>query len=52
LITDVSASARQQALPPVQSTPIMGLGSWRIKTAELAQPQSITEHTTDLLDKK
>src|SRR4028119_1399817 len=52
LITDVSASARQQALPPVQSTPIMGLGSWRIKTAKLAQPQSITEHTTDLLDRK
>lgn len=52
LITEVSASARQQALPPVQSAPITGLGSWRIKTAELAQPQSITEHTTDLLDRK
>jgi uncharacterized membrane protein YvbJ len=52
LITEFSASARQQALPPIQSTPITGLGSWRIKTAELAQPQSITEHTTDLLDKK
>jgi len=52
LITQVSASARHQALPPVQSTPVSGLGSWRSNTSELAQPSSITEHTTNLLDKK
>jgi hypothetical protein len=52
LTTQVSASARQQALPPVQSTPVSGLGSWRSNMAELAQPSSITEHTTNLLEKK
>ncbi len=51
LITVVSANS-QQALPPVQSAPVSGLGAWRINTAELAQPQSITEHTTDSLGKK
>ncbi len=52
LTTQVSAAARQRALPPVQSTPASGPGSWRSPTAELAQPHSITEHTTNLLDKK
>jgi hypothetical protein len=52
LITQVSAAARRQALPPVQSTPLAGRGSWRSQTAELAQPPSITEHTTNLLDKQ
>ncbi|MCA1556937.1 MAG: hypothetical protein LC731_00155 [Acidobacteria bacterium] len=52
LITQVSVPPHQQALPPVQSTSVSGPGSWRSKTAELAQPPSITEHTTDLLNKK
>lgn len=51
-ITQVGVSARHQALPPVQSTPVSGLGSWRANTAELAQPSSITEHTTHSLDKR
>jgi hypothetical protein len=50
-VTQVSASARHQALPPVQSTPVSGHGSWRSKSAELAQPPSITERTTNSLDK-
>lgn len=52
LITQVSASARNQALPPVQSVPVPERGSWRSSTADLAQPSSITEHTTDSLDRK
>jgi hypothetical protein len=52
LITQVSASARPRALPPVQTTPASGLGTWRSNTAEMAQPPSITEHTTNLLDNK
>jgi hypothetical protein len=52
LITQVSAPARPQSLPPVRSTPASGLGSWGSNTAELAQQPSITEHTTKLLDKK
>ena len=51
-ITQVSASAHRQALPPFQNTPISGLGSWRSNTAGLAQPSSITEHTTNSLDEK
>lgn len=52
LTTKVSAKARRQALPPAQSTPVAGGGAWRINTAELAQqPRSVTERTTDLLDK-
>jgi type IV secretory pathway VirB3-like protein len=52
LITHVTAAARHQALPPVQSAPVSEFGSWRIKTAELVQPLSVTEHTTNLLDEK
>jgi hypothetical protein len=51
-ITRVSAAAHRQALPHAQGTPVSGVGSWRVNTAELAQPPSITEHTTNLLDKK
>lgn len=47
--TTLASAAGQQALPPAQSVPVAGLGSWRINTAELAQPLSITEHTTDSL---
>ncbi|HYE72255.1 MAG TPA: zinc ribbon domain-containing protein [Blastocatellia bacterium] len=52
LITQVSVPAHNKALPPIQSTPVPGLGSWRSNTAELAEPASITEHTTDSLNKK
>ncbi|HEX8174649.1 MAG TPA: zinc ribbon domain-containing protein [Pyrinomonadaceae bacterium] len=51
LTTQVSSSSRQ-TLPPVQSVPASGLGAWRSNTAELAQPSSITEHTTNSLDSK
>lgn len=52
LITRFNPAARQPTLPPVQSTSVSGLGSWRVNTAELAQPLSVTEHTTNLLTKK
>jgi hypothetical protein len=52
LITQVSASVRHQALPPVKSAPVSGPGAWRSQTAELAHPSSITEHTTSSLNKK
>ena len=52
LITQVSDAARQKALPPVQAAPGLRPGSWRSNTAELTLPPSITEHTTNLLDKK
>jgi hypothetical protein len=52
LITRLNLAAPYQALPPVRSEPISGFSSWRVNTAELAQPSSITEHTTNLLNKK
>jgi hypothetical protein len=52
LVTRVGVTARHQVLPPVQSTHVSGLGAWHSNTAELVQPPSITEHTTNSLDKK
>ncbi len=52
LIRRLNATASHQALPPVQSEPIAGFGTWRVNTAELVQPLSVTEHTTNLLIKK
>jgi hypothetical protein len=42
-----------QALPPASSIPIYGHGNpagQRVRTNELAQPPSVTENTTKLLD--
>ena len=52
LIRRLNPTASHQALPPVQSEPIAGFGTWRVNTAELVQPLSVTEHTTNLLTKK
>lgn len=51
-VAQVGGGARHQALPPAQSTPVSGLGSWRSNTAELAEPSSVTERTTSLLDER
>jgi hypothetical protein len=52
LIRRLNSTASPQVLPPVQSEPISEFGKWRVKTAELAQPLSVTEHTTNSLNKK
>jgi hypothetical protein len=44
-----STSARSQ-LPPATSIPISGVGRQQVRTNELAQPPSVTEQTTRLLD--
>lgn len=44
-----SASARN-ALPPPTSIPIPGVGRQQVRTNELAQPPSVTENTTRLLE--
>jgi len=41
-----------QALPPASSTPIYTAGTQRVRTNELAQPPSVTEQTTKLLDQE
>ncbi len=43
-------SAHESALAPAQNIPVPTPGSRRVNTAEMAQPPSITEHTTRLLD--
>jgi hypothetical protein len=44
-----SGSARG-SLPPPTSIPIPAAGRQRVRTNELAQPPSVTDHTTRLLD--
>ncbi len=51
LITRLNPAARHP-LPPAQSASVSGFGSWRVNTAELAQPPSVTERTTNSLNKK
>lgn len=52
LNTQLNPAAHHPTLPPAQSTPVSGFGSWRVNSAELAQPPSITERTTNSLNKK
>jgi len=44
-----SASVRS-ALPPATNLPAVGVGRPQVSTKEIAQPPSVTEHTTRLLD--
>jgi len=39
-------------LPPMQSAPAAALGFDRVNTGEILQPLSVTDHTTNLLNKK
>lgn len=39
-------------LPPMQNLPAAALGFDRVNTGEIRQPLSVTEHTTNLLNKK
>lgn len=51
LITPLNSTDRHTALPPAQSEPASGFGFWQFNTSELLQPTSITEHTTNSLNK-
>ena len=39
-------------LPPMRNLPVAALGFDRVNTGEIRQPLSVTEHTTNLLNKK
>ena len=52
LITQFNPAVRHPTLPPAQSASVSRFGSWRVNTAELVQPPSVTERTTNLLNKK
>jgi hypothetical protein len=44
------ANSARAPLPPARNTPITGAGRQRVRTNELAEQPSVTEHTTQLLD--
>ena len=49
--SQVGSAPRQSALPPVSSVPVNSFGQRGKTTGELFRSRSITEHTTELLDK-
>jgi len=48
-IAQLGSSSSTRALPPAQSIPVSGFGSWRANTGEV-KSSSITEHTTKSLN--
>ena len=48
--TVLSATPARTTLPPASNNPMTGAGRQQVRTNELAQPSSVTEHTTRLLD--
>lgn len=51
-VTQLNSAERHTTLPPVQSEPVSSFGLWQFNTSELLRPMSITEHTTNSLNKK
>lgn len=49
-VAQLSSSASNYELPPAQSIPVSGFGSWRTDTGEMAQSRSARENTTKSLD--
>ena len=47
----VTPASQESALPPAQSLSVPTFGSYRVNTAEMIQPPSVTEQTTTLLEK-
>jgi RsiW-degrading membrane proteinase PrsW (M82 family) len=48
-MAQLRGSAANHLLPPAQGTPVSSFGSWRANTGEIAQPSSVSEHTTKSL---
>jgi hypothetical protein len=48
--TTLGAPPARTPLPPATTPPISNTGRSQVRTNELAQPPSVTEHTTRLLD--
>ena len=46
----LDSTAARNALPPAANIPMPGFGRHQVRTNELAQPSSVTENTTRLLD--
>ena len=50
--SDRTAAVDERTLPPAQSIPLDDQVLLEMKTCKVAQPVSVTEHTTELLDKE
>ena len=50
-LKQITAADQEFALPPAQSSALPSLESRRVNTAEMVPPPSITERTTNLLEK-
>jgi hypothetical protein len=48
--TALNSMSARGSLPPASNVSVPGAGRQRVRTNELAQPPSVTEHTTKLLD--
>ena len=48
--SNLAPTAAREALPPPTNMPIPNIGRQQVRTNELAQPPSVTENTTRLLD--
>ena len=46
----LNSTAARSSLPPAANIPMPGFGRQQVRTNELAQPPSVTENTTRLLD--
>lgn len=46
----LNSTTARSSLPPADSIPVPGFGRQQVRTNELAQPPSVTENTTRLLD--
>jgi hypothetical protein len=51
-IPQLGNSTSNYALPPAQSIPVSGFGTWHANTGEMAQSPRVTEHTTNSLGKE
>lgn len=51
-VAQLDGSSSNYALPPAQSIPVSGFGTWRANTGEVVQSPSVTEHTTNSLGKE
>ncbi|HJS24826.1 MAG TPA: zinc ribbon domain-containing protein [Pyrinomonadaceae bacterium] len=46
----LNSTTARSSLPPASNIPVPGVGRQQVRTNELAQPPSVTENTTRLLD--
>ncbi|HEX8128727.1 MAG TPA: hypothetical protein VF527_06450 [Pyrinomonadaceae bacterium] len=50
-VAQMDAPSTNYALPPAQSIPVSGFGTWRTNTGEVVQSPGVSEHITKSLDK-